>query len=104
MSSSQVCNEVIESRFGIVVVASIPQGVHDCHGAGLGIELAPGVVAVVGYNCAGGIYHLHDVPLEIQDVVVGGEAASTVGGTPEDKGSAVVVTKFGSAALCPKTA
>ena len=40
--------EVVEARFGIVIVASIPERIDRCEVAGLGEDVAPGVVGVGG--------------------------------------------------------
>ena len=38
--------EVIESRFGIVVIAAVAEGIDRCEVAGLGEDIAPGIVGV----------------------------------------------------------
>ena len=63
--------EVIEAGFGIVVIAAIAQGVDCGHGAGGGIYLAVGVVGIGSYPGSGRIDKVHDITLEIGDVVVG---------------------------------
>ena len=82
--------EVIEAGFGIVVIAAIAQGVDCGHGAGGGIYLAVGVVGIGSYPGSGRIDKVHDITLEVGDVVVGravigqgeGAAAGVVGKIP----------------------
>ena len=63
--------EIIESRFGIVVVAAVAKRVDTCEAASGGEDFAPRVVVVACYGCAGGIDQSDDVALQIQYIVVG---------------------------------
>ena len=82
--------EVIETGFGIVIVAAIAQGIDCGHGAGGGIYLTIGVIGIRGHPGSGRIDKVHDITLEIGDVVIGcsvigqgeGAAAGVVGKIP----------------------
>ena len=62
---------IIESRFGVVVIASVPQRVDAGHIAGGGEELAPGVVGVGGDAGSAAVQDASDVALQVGQVVVG---------------------------------
>ena len=62
--------EVIESGFGIVVIPAVAQGVGACHASGLRKNVAPCVILIGSNLCATHIDELHDVALEVQDVVI----------------------------------
>jgi len=61
---------VVEAGFGIVVIASVTQGVDGCVGAGGRDRIAVGVVFVISGGAAGGVYQSYDVALEVGDVIV----------------------------------
>ena len=76
--------EVIEADFGVVIVASIAQGVDVCHRAALGEDIAPSVIGIGCSRCvarAAGIRlnQLHHIALQVQDIVICREAATAVG-------------------------
>ena len=64
--------EVIEAAFGIVVVATVAEGVLVGQFTGGGQDLAVGVVGVRSNGIATGIHHAHDITLQIRDVIIGG--------------------------------
>ena len=63
--------QVIEARFGVVVVTAVAQGVDGCQAAGGGQGAAVGVVGVAGHCGTGGIDQMDDVALQVQNIVVG---------------------------------
>ena len=84
--------QIIEACFGIVVVASIAQGVNVCHGAGTGNDFAPCVIGVachflVFLNCGACVntHQLDNIALQIQDIVVSSIATAAVGRVPQCK-------------------
>ena len=68
--------EVVESGFGIVDIAAVAEGVEGAEGggevAGGGEGIAPGVVGVIYYRCAGGVQNGGHITLEVRHIVVGG--------------------------------
>ncbi len=101
---------IIESRLGIVVVASIAEGVteHDAGGVGEGLvqgvgngdQVAPGIVGVVTHPLDFLLLGIRILPREedalhvalgIGGVVILCEAAAAVGGVEEGEGSALIV-------------
>ena len=78
--------EVVQAGFLIVDVAAVAEGVilaqGVCKGAGGGQEIAPGVVGVLDYDCAGFVGDGDYVALEVRQVeVVGAVPNHCQGGT-----------------------
>ena len=71
--------QVIETGFGIVVIATVADGVQVCELAGLGENCAVGVVSIAGHGLAGGIDQMHHVALQVQDIVVGSGGSRAAG-------------------------
>ena len=71
--------QVIEAGFGIVVIATVADGVQVCELAGLGENCAVGIVSIAGHGLAGGIDQMHHVALQVQDVVVGSGSCRAAG-------------------------
>ena len=67
--------EIIESGFRVVVVTTVTDGVDMVQVGGCVIgavqRIAPGVVDVIGYGSAAGIYDANDITLQIQNIIVG---------------------------------
>ena len=63
--------QVIEARFGVVVVTAVAQGVDGCQAAGGSQGAAVGVVGVAGHCGTGGVDQVDDVALQVQNIVVG---------------------------------
>ena len=72
--------QVIEARFGVVVVAAVAQGVDGCQAAGGGQGAAVGVVGVAGHCGTGGVDQMDDVALQVQNIVVGRGNRCAAGG------------------------
>ena len=66
--------EVIQPRFGIVVIAPVAEGILFAHGVAGGIgdgAFAPGVVAVPGHHLArSGPHDGDDIPLHVVEVII----------------------------------
>ena len=89
--------EVVESRFGIVIVPPVAEGVFVAHGVAGGVgdgAFAPGVVAVLGNDLAGsGPDDGDDIPLQVVEVVEQhgpvGKAHALAGAVVEEPHNAV---------------
>lgn len=66
--------EIVEAGVGVVVVASVAEGVHGCQLAVGGEDSTPGIVGVGGLYLAALVVDLHNVALRVEDVVVGAVA------------------------------
>ena len=64
--------EVIESGFGVAVVAAVADGVDARHAAGTGEKLTPGVVKIRGNGYAAVIDDSNHIALLVGDVVSAG--------------------------------
>ena len=63
--------QIIEAGFGIAVIPAITQRVDACHASGLRENVAPRIVLIGSDLCATHINELHDVALEVQNVIIG---------------------------------
>ena len=65
--------EIIKARLGVVIVASVAEGVFVAHGVAGGVgdgTLAPGVVAVLSHDLPrGGPDDGNDIPLQVVEIV-----------------------------------
>ena len=65
--------EIIKARLGVVIVASVAEGVFVAHGVAGGVgdgAFAPGVVAVLGHNLSGSSPdNGNNIPLQVVEVV-----------------------------------
>ena len=81
--------EVIQPRLGIVVVSPIPDRIQvpDAGGGAIGCveNFAPGVVGVGSSSITGGIQDLHNVALEVGDVVIPGLSGRRSAGIPHQE-------------------
>ena len=81
--------QVIEPGFGVVVVAAVAERVQIGVAAGFGQHIAPGVVGVLGIDCAALVVELHHIALGVEHImegVVAGDGGIIV--TPHGEGSA----------------
>ena len=62
--------QIIEASLGIVIVATVTQGVHSCQGAGCGEDFAIGVVGVRSNGVSSGVNQVEHVTLGVGDVVI----------------------------------
>ena len=93
--------EVVEAGFLIVDVAAVAEGVVLTQGGGEGAggteNIAPGVVGIPDYHCAGGVHDGNHVALQIGDVVV--QSAVQADGNGSTGGIVGEVHGVGGAAL-----
>jgi len=94
---------VVEAGFGVVVVASVTQGVDGCVGTGGGGCVAVGVVLVPGSGVAGTVDETNYIALEVSDVIVdrtillhGNGGAICVVEEVQDGGAVGFAEEFGS--------
>ena len=86
---------IIESSLGVVVIASVPQGVDAGQIAGGGEELAPGVVGVGGDGGSAGVEDAGYIALQVGQVVVGDGVRGGTGFVGEGVGiAALIVEEF----------
>lgn len=72
--------QVIEPSFVIVVIATVAQGVDAGHCAGAGEQITPCVVGISRNGSTGGCDQFDNIALQVQDVIIGREAAAAVRG------------------------
>ena len=70
--------QIVEAGFGVVVVATVAEGIDLCHGAGGVGELTPGVVGVAGNHGSAGIDKAKNVTLQVQNIVIGDRIGGVV--------------------------
>ena len=64
--------EVIETGFGVVIIAAVAKRIDFSHGSGGSDYIAVGIVIIARNYCSGSVYQGHYIALKVGDVIVEG--------------------------------